>query len=207
MAKPEQAQIYLITPPEIELASFPDQLAQVLDTAPVACIRLGLSSHDESHISRVADACRAVAHARDVALVIADHSLLAVNLGLDGVHLSDGARRVRRVREELGKEAIIGAFCAASRHDGMIAGEAGADYVAFGPVGVNLLGDGAQAEIELFSWWSEMIEVPVVAEGALDEDSLAALAPVSDFIALGQEVWQNDNPAAALSRLVAAFTG
>ena len=31
MANPEQPQIYLISPPEIELSRFPDQLARVLD--------------------------------------------------------------------------------------------------------------------------------------------------------------------------------
>ncbi|WP_137700425.1 thiamine phosphate synthase [Marimonas lutisalis] len=203
MAQPEQPQIYLISPPEIELSRFPDQLARVLDAQPVACVRLALSSHDEDTLCRAADAVREVTIARDVALVIERHILLVERLGLDGVHLTDAARSVRKARKELGKDAIVGAFCAASRHDGMTAGEAGADYVSFGPVGDTPLGDGTIAEHELFDWWSQMIEVPVVAEGALDTDLVAALAPVTDFFGIGDEIWMDDDPTAALKALLA----
>jgi thiamine-phosphate pyrophosphorylase len=121
------------------------------------------------------------------------------------VHLSDGARSVRAARKALGPDAIVGAFCGASRHDGMSAGEAGADYVSFGPVGATALGSGTRAERELFEWWSEMIELPVVAEGALDALTVASLAPVSDFLAFGEEIWREDDAGAALSRLLAAM--
>ena len=86
------------------------------------------------------------------------------------MHLSDGARQVRAVRKALGADAIVGAFAHASRHDGLTAGEIGADYVSFGPVGATGLGDGSTAPLDLFEWWSEMIEVPVVAEGGLTPD-------------------------------------
>ncbi|MFO7772005.1 MAG: thiamine phosphate synthase [Roseovarius gahaiensis] len=205
MAEPEQPQIYLITPPEIELSSFPDQLAQVLDSQPVACVRLALATHDEDRLSRAADACRDVAHARDVALVIDKHLMMVERLGLDGVHLTDGARAVRAARKELGADAIVGAFCGSSRHEGMNAGEAGADYVGFGPVGETDLGDGSVADHDLFEWWSKMIELPVVAEGALDTDLIRSLAPVTDFFGIGDEIWNTDSPTVALADLVAAM--
>ncbi|GAW36115.1 thiamine-phosphate pyrophosphorylase [Roseovarius sp. A-2] len=200
-----QPQIYLITPPEFELDTFPERLMQVLDTHPVACVRLSLASHDEDRIARAADACREVTHARDIALVIESHILMVERLGLDGVHLLDGPRSVRAARKELGEEAIVGAFCGTSRHDGMSAGEAGADYVSFGPVGATALGDGRRAEREIFEWWSEVIEVPVVAEGGLDCEQVTSFAPVSDFLAFGEEIWREDDPAAALGRLIAAI--
>lgn len=205
MAETEQPQIYLITPPEIELGSFPDRLAAVLDAQEVACLRLSLASHDEDRIARAADACREVTHARDVALVIDTHMVLVERLGLDGVHLTDGARSVRKARKALGPDAIVGAFCGQSRHEGINAGEAGADYVAFGPAGLSHLGDGAQAERELFAWWTEMIELPVVAEGALDAGVIRDLAPVTDFFAIGTEIWDAEDPAAALRDLAAAM--
>jgi thiamine-phosphate pyrophosphorylase len=205
MDQPEQPQIYLITPPEIELSSFPNQLAAVLDAHPIACVRLALASRDEDRLARAGDALREVTHARDVALVITDHLLLVERLGLDGVHLSDAARSVRQTRKELGDEAIVGSFCGQSRHDGMAAGEAGADYISFGPVQASALDDGAFAEAEIFQWWSEMIELPVVAEGGLDADQVAALAPYTDFFGIGDEIWQSDNPVAALDALIKAM--
>jgi thiamine-phosphate pyrophosphorylase len=52
-----------------------------------------------------------------------------------------------------------------------------------------------------------MIEVPVVAEGALDADLIRALAPHTDFFGIGDEVWKEDNPAAALGALRRAMLG
>ncbi|MFK7835675.1 MAG: thiamine phosphate synthase [Sulfitobacter sp.] len=205
MDTPEQPQVYLITPPEIELSRFPADLARVLDTHEIACVRLALSTKDEDRLSRAADALREVTHARDVALVICDHMLLVERLGLDGVHLSDAAKTVRYARKELGEDAIVGAFCGPSKHDGMAAGEAGADYVSFGPVQAGTLGDGSFAPADLFQWWSEVIEVPVVAEGTLDTAMVAALAPFTDFFGIGDEIWAQEDPVAALGTLIKAI--
>lgn len=202
---PEQPQIYLITPPSFELSRFPDQLGRVLDETEIACVRLDMASRDEDTLSRAGDALREVCHARDVAVVISDHQILAERLGMDGVHLSDSAKSVRTARKALGPDAIVGSFCGASRHDGLVAGEAGADYVSFGPVGLSGLGDGQQAELDLFQWWSEMIEVPVVAEGGLNEELVRSYAPYTDFFGIGDEIWREEDPVAALRRLTAAM--
>ena len=201
----DRPQLYLATPPSFDLEVFPQLLARVLGAQEIACLRLGLATKDEDKVMRAADAVRQVAHEFDVALVIENHIALVERHGLDGVHLTDGARTVRYARKELGQEAIVGCFCAASQHDGMTAGEAGADYVCFGPVGETGLGTGARAERDLFQWWSEVIEVPVVAEGALTEDLVRDFAPVTDFFAVGEEIWTAEDPVAALGRLVAAM--
>lgn len=180
--------LYLITPPVFE-ESLPDRVAALLDAHDIACLRLALAAASEDEVARAADALRAVAHARDVPLVVTDHYRLAARLGLDGVHLSDGARQVRAARSALGKDAIVGAHAHVSRHEGITAGEIGADYVSFGPVGATGLGDGTTAPLELFQWWSEMIELPVVAEGGLTAEVAAQLAGVADFLALGPEIW------------------
>lgn len=203
MSAQDRPQIILVTPPAFELDVFPDRLAAVLDKVEVACLRLALAARDEDTISRAADACRLVAHARDVAIVIESHVLMVTRLGLDGVHLTDGARSVRKVRKDLGEDAIVGAFCGTTRHEGISAAEARADYAAFGPVGETTLGDGSRAPFELFEWWSEMIEVPVVAEGALTTALVEHLGPVADFFAIGPEVWAEEDAGATLRRLIA----
>ncbi|MGB3316007.1 MAG: thiamine phosphate synthase [Albidovulum sp.] len=202
MAENDRPQIYLITPPDFDLEVFPDRLAAVLDAEGIACIRLALAGGDEDRIGRAADAVRQVAHDRDVAVVIETHLKLVERHGLDGVHLTDGARNLREARKALGADAIVGTFCGTSRHEGMTAGEAGADYVAFGPVGETALGTGAQAERDLFAWWSEVIEVPIVAEGGLTETLIADLTPVTDFLGIGAEIWSAENPAATLKSLL-----
>lgn len=200
----DTAQIYLTTPATIEPARFAETLRAALDAVPVACLRLELATRDEDALARAADTMRDIAHARDVALVVAEHVGLVERLGLDGVHLTDGARSVRKVRKDLGGDRIVGSFCRASRHDGMTAGEAGADYVAFGPVRESSLGDGTVADRELFRWWSEMIELPVVAEG-VDVETARDLAPVVDFVVPDPAFWTDEDPAATLARISAAL--
>jgi Thiamine monophosphate synthase len=207
MSEPQKElpQIYLLTPTAFDPEEFAPKLAAVLNAHEIACVRLALASKDEYVLGRAADACRQVCHARDVAIVIESHVALAERHGLDGVHLTDGARSIRKVRKVLGDDAIVGAYCGASRHDGLTAGEIGADYVAFGPVGDTGLGDGTKAPRDLFEWWSQMIEVPVVAEGALTVEIVKDFAPVTDFFAVGDEIWSTEDPVKALGDLIAAM--
>ena len=193
-------QLYLMTPAGAQAAALGPLLAEVMDRYAPACLRIR-GGAEEDELARLADLAREIAHARDVAVVIDDHVHLALRHGLDGVHLTDGARTIRYARKELGADAIVGAFCGTSRHEGITAGEAGADYVSFGPVGETVLGRPDPAPLELFQWWSEMIELPVVAEGAITRELIHALGPVTDFIAIGPEIWSEDDPAATLSQL------
>ena len=193
-------QLYLMTPAGAQASALGPMLAEVMDRVAPACLRIR-GGAEEDELGRLADMAREIAHARDVAVVIDDHVKLALRHGLDGVHLNDGAKAVRYARKELGDDAIVGAFCGTSRHEGMNAAEAGADYVAFGPVSDSALYRGDPVELELFQWWSEMIEVPVVAEGAITRELITQLTPITDFIALGPEIWTQEDPAATLALL------
>ena len=203
---PGGPRLYLVTPSRPGLGRFPDLLGRLLDAHEIACVRLGVSGVDAEAVARAADTLRPVCHERDVPLVIAEHFRLVRPLGLDGVHLGDGSRNLRTARAEVGADGIVGAHARASRHDGMTAAEIGADYVSFGPVGASGLGDGTVAEPDLFAWWSEMIEVPVVAEGALTPEVAASLAGTADFLAIGPEIWGDEAPKAALQRLMASIS-
>ena len=202
-AQPDHPQLYLITPAAFDPAAFAPILHRVLDAASIACLRLAMAGQDEDPIARAADTLREIAHARDIPLVIDRHVGLVERLGLDGVHLPERMPGIRKLRETLGADTIIGAAAGTSRHDGMTAAEAGADYVAFSPVGDSPLGSGARAERPLFEWWSEMIEVPIVAEGRLTAELVADLAPVTDFLAFGDEIWRAEDPVEALRALIA----
>ena len=195
MSNADHAQIYLATPAAFELSEFNTQLAELLDEYPVVCVRIALKSDDPVELGRAADLLRETCHARDVAIVIDNHYRMVKRHGLDGVHLTDGAKHVRDARKELGDDAIVGAYCGDSRHNGMTAAEIGTDYISFGPLSDDgTLGDGTVAGAELFQWWSEMIEVPVIAEGAVTPETLTAIKDHIDFVTLGNEVWSAQEP-------------
>ncbi len=193
----DSAQIYLTTPQSFDLAEFAPQLEAVLDAHAVICVRIALSSTDERELSQAADTLREICHARDVAIVIDDHYRMVKTHGLDGVHLTSGSRHVREARAELGNDAIVGAYCGNSKHAGMTAAEIGTDYISFGPIGDSALGDGSVADAELFQWWSEMIEVPVVAEGNATPEAIVAVKDHIDFLCVGPEIWSAKNGAVA----------
>jgi thiamine-phosphate pyrophosphorylase len=88
----------------------------------------------------------------------------------------------------------------------MTAGELAADYITFGPIGESSLGGGERAPLDLFQWWSQMIEVPVVAEGALTDALIAEFALHTDFFGIGDEIWSTDDPKSRLLDFVAAMS-
>ena len=202
MIKLEQPKLYIVSPAEFEIDTFAEQLKPILDTVEVSCFRLALSTQDEKIIGKSADLVRHICHSRDVAVVIENHFLLVQKYGLDGVHLSDGSRNVGKARKNLGKDAIIGTFCGSSKHDGLISGEAGADYVSFGPLSKSTLRDGNIAHSDLFTWWSTMIEIPVIAEGRLNKKVIGELRKATDFLAFGDELWREKNSLNELNNLL-----
>ncbi len=117
--------------------------------------------------------------ARDIAALLQDDARLARTLRADGVHLtySDTLEaRYIEAREILGQRAIIGAEAGSLRHDAMMLGEAGAEYVAF---------TGGREAIDGVSWWAEIFEIPCVAIGARDHDEASGLARAgADFVAI-----------------------
>lgn len=193
-------QLYLVSPRHFELDTFADALSAVIDARPVACLRLNLNSENAAENHHAADRLRAIAHARDVAVVVSDHSGLVAQHGLDGVHLTDGHSRLREIRKALGPDRIVGSYCTASRHTALTAGEIGADYVAFGPVSADGMNTSQElAQRDLFEWWSQMIEVPQVAEGVINRQTVEDLRPFVEFFALGGAIWNApEGPVAAL---------
>ncbi len=208
MDAPDHPQIYLVTPRRFALKEFTALLEQAMAAAPVACLRLDLDSEDVGEISATADALRELTHAKDIPLVIARHFRLAERLGLDGVHLDDNPKVIRDLRKDWGAGQIIGAYGGTSKHAGMNAGEAGADYVSFGPLDTDRdLGAGAMVDPDVFVWWSQFVELPVVAEGGVSLEEARKLRPHVDFIALGAEIWNADDPVSRLKDYSAAICG
>ncbi|MEM9781498.1 MAG: thiamine phosphate synthase [Pseudomonadota bacterium] len=191
--------LYLVTPAlsGAETARFSDTVEAALATGLVACLRLAMvPDADDAAWTAAANRLLPLCHAADVPLVATDRPMLVAPLGLDGVHLSASSASIGRLRKELGKDVIIGADGGAERHRAMVLAEAGADYVTIGPV--------AAAGDELYQWWSEMIETPVVAEGGIDVDAALRLGPMIDFATPDPDlIWPS--PATALPAFAEAL--
>ncbi|MEO1101254.1 MAG: thiamine phosphate synthase [Pseudomonadota bacterium] len=200
-----RCRLYLITPPRIDdVDAFAAALESALEGGDVACLQVRCkqaSIIDEAMTRAVTARVLPICHARDVAVIINDSTDLALALGADGVHLGQGDGSVKRTREKLGRDAIVGATCHDSRHLGMVAGEAGADYVAFGAFFPTETKEApTRAELELLSWWQEVMELPCVAIGGITPSNARDLVIAgADFLAVSSGVWAYaEGPAAAV---------
>jgi len=191
--------LYLITPPKIDLSTFPALLATALDAGDVASVQLRLKDVGDDGVRRAIDALRPVVQSRDVAFILNDRPDLAAAGGCDGVHVGQEDTPYAQARKIMGRDAIVGVTCHDSRHLAMVAGEDGADYVAFGAFFDTATKDPkARAEPEILSWWQEMMEVPCVAIGGITVDNCAVLVDAgADFLAVSGGVWNHPDGAAA----------
>lgn len=196
-----QCQLYLISPLDVA-GTFPDRLERALAAGPVAAFQYRVKGLDQHEAARLAGPLQEICAARDVAFIVNDSIGLAKRLKADGVHLGQQDGSVKEAREELGREAQIGVTCHASRHLAMEAGEAGADYVAFGAFYRSSTKDTEhRAELETLEWWSQVFEIPCVAIGGITPANCASLIKAgADFLAVSGAVWSGDEAAA-----VAAF--
>ena len=204
--------LYLITPPALG-PGFADGLASALDAglgtaAEVACVQLRLKGVPDDEVLRAAEALMPVCAQRGVGFLLNDRADLAGRCGADGVHLGQSDGTVADARALLGRDADIGVTCHGSMHLAIEAGEAGADYVAFGAFFDSGTKDAEhRAETELLAAWSQMTTVPCVAIGGITPGNCRPLAEAgADYLAVSGAVWtREDGPAAAVRAFAAAL--
>ena len=190
-------QLYLISPLDVA-GGFADRLARALDAGPVAAFQFRVKDVDQHEAARLAEPLQRICADREVAFIVNDSISLAKRLGADGVHLGQEDGDPREARDVLGPDAQVGVTCHDSRHFAMEAGEAGADYVAFGAFYPTQTKEVRhRPEPGILSWWSALFEIPCVAIGGVTPANAAPLvAAGADFVAASGAVWNGDEAAA-----------
>ena len=207
MAAP--CRLYLITPPVLAPAAFRDILAAALDAGDVAVVQLRLKGWAEDDLRRAIDVLRPVTQSRGVAFLLNDRPELAVASGCDGAHVGQEDMPVAQARAMLG-QLSLGVTCHGSRDLAMVAGDAGADYVAFGAFyPSSTKAPPAMADPDILTWWSELMELPCVAIGGITPGNCIPLIESgADFLAVSASVWSHDHgPAAAVRAFNACLGG
>jgi thiamine-phosphate pyrophosphorylase len=192
--------LYIITPERFDPAAFAPHLAAALDAGDglVACVQLRLKGASDDEIRRACQTLLPITARADVAFLLNDRPDLARETGCDGVHIGQDDISYAEARRIMGKNASIGVSCHDSRHLAMEAAEAGADYVAFGPI---FASPTKQARppigLELVEWWSSMMEIPSVAIGGITLENAGSIVQAgADFIAVLSAIWTHPQGAA-----------
>jgi thiamine-phosphate pyrophosphorylase len=191
----EPCKLYLISPQEVG-GDFPDRLRAVSEVEAVAAFQLRVKDRSEHEIARLAEPLQRICADAGVAFIVNDSIALAKRLGADGVHLGQQDGTVGEARALLGPQAQIGVTCHDSRHLAMDAGEAGADYVAFGAFyPTQTKPSEYRPDPSILGWWSSLFEIPCVAIGGITPQNATVLIDQgADFIAVCQAVWGGSDP-------------
>ncbi len=197
-------QLYLISP-AILLDDFAGKLDAALGAGPVAAFQLRLKDAADADIVAACGTLLSICRKHDVAFILNDRMDLVKEVDADGVHLGQGDGDPREARRLLGPSIQIGVTCHDSRHLAMEAGEAGADYVAFGAFYPTATKETThRPDPSILGWWTTLFELPCVAIGGITPENARPLIEAgADFLAVSAAVWQHpEGPAAG----VKAFT-
>ena len=196
--------LYLATPLSLATGSlliedFRPRYEAALAGGDVAAVLLQTTGHEDSEtvLTATIRALLPAAQEAGAAFLLEGYPELVGKTGADGAQVPGDKKALRTARDLLPEGAILGAACGNSRHDAMVAGELGCDYVAFGRCG----GEPEAADPDLVAWWQEMMLIPSVALGAKSLSEAEALAETgADFIMLESAVWDDvEGPAAAVA--------
>lgn len=183
-------------------------LEAALDAGEVAAFQLRLPGASDDQLRRSIDTLMPTVQARGTAFLVDGRPDLAVEMGCDGVHL--GAIEDYAEARRLVGGGMIGVSCGGSRHLGIEAAEAGADYVSFGAFFPSTTKPDAEiTDPDILAWWAELMESPCVAVGGITVENCRPLIETRcDFLAVSAGVWaHSQGPAAAVAGFLERIAG
>ena len=180
--------IYLGTPAVDDPSTLVSNLPGLLASADVAAVLLRLKMSDQrGMISTVKTLAPAIQNA-GAALLLEGHVELVARAGADGAHLS-GIAALEEALPTLKPDRIAGVGGLETRHDSMLAGELGADYVLFGELDAQGKRPSVEAVAERLDWWAELFEPPCIGYAASREEAYEFARAGADFVLVDDAVW------------------
>jgi thiamine-phosphate pyrophosphorylase len=188
--------LYLATPVVDDPSALATQLPGLLADADVAAVLLRLAMTDQrTLIARIKTLAPAIQNA-GAALLLDGHVELVARANADGAHLS-GLAALEEALPSLKPDRIAGVGALATRHDSMLAGELGADYLLFGEPDAKGHRPSLEAVAERLDWWAELFEPPCVGYAASPAEAYEFAHAGADFVLVGDAVWAETRGAAA----------
>lgn len=186
------ARLCLVTPPDVDLATFPAKLEAAVGAGDVASLIIALEVGSDMTRQRIAEILTPIAQAHDVAVLVRNDTRAAGRAKTDGVHVDTGMADLRAALDGFHPDRIVGAGGLETRHEAMEAGDTRVDYVFFGDLDHPEAAEASPRALDLAAWWVELFEPPVVLLGGADLASCdAAAATGAEFVALRAAVWSD----------------
>ena len=200
--------IYLLSPPQIEIKKFSQELKLALATGLVPAFQLRLKGYENTKITEIAKELKKICHDFNCLFLLNDSYKIALDVGADGVHLGAEDGSIAVARKESQKNFLIGASCYDSKHLAMESGGQGADYLSFGTFFPSKTKNSrGKPTTEILNWCAELINLPIVAIGGITDENCDDLVKAgTDFLAVISYIWDHSKGvASALKSLDSAI--
>ncbi len=187
-------QIYLISPPKIDLDSFTRDLELALKTKKVPVFQMRIKGYGDEEVIEIGKKLLKICHQNQTLFILNDRLDLALKIGADGVHLGDNDGNIAAAKKAAPSNFIIGASCYDSKHLAVEAIEAGAKYVSFGAFFPSKTKNSkGKPTPEILEWCDEILDIQSVAIGGITANNCQDLVRAKvDLIAVISYVWDND---------------
>jgi thiamine-phosphate pyrophosphorylase len=198
--------LYAIVDP-LDTGQHPVALAEALLAGGARCLQLRWKPAPPRDVLAAARAIRPLAHAAGALFLVNDRPDLAVLAAADGVHLGQDDLPLAAARRVLGPGRVVGL----STHDpdqARRAANAGADYVAVGPVYATTSKANALAPrgLDLVRAARAVVPCPLVAIGGIDATTAPdVIAAGADAVAMIGALVRAADPAAAVRDVLAGL--
>lgn len=192
--------LVLVSPPLDDAAPFAARAAAAAAAGGLASLLVRLAATDPGRRKAIVrGVCEAV-QPLGVAVIVVGDARLAAHADADGAHLEGPGEELAAALRSLKPKRIVGVGRLGDRDEAMIAGEAEPDYLMFGDPSADGFVRPLDWRLERVGWWAEIFNLPCIGYAAA-ADEVAALARAgADFVALGDWVWREADPAGIVAR-------
>ncbi|MCG6114621.1 MAG: thiamine phosphate synthase [Mesorhizobium sp.] len=189
-----RCRIVLVAPDIDDPAEQARLVGEALSGGDVASVIVVARDDDDRRAQTRVAGLVELAHAHDVAVIVAGDTRIAARAGADGVHLeAANAEEAAQTVAAHSPKLMVGVDGAKTRHDALELGEARPDYLFFGRFGFDTAPAPHPRNLALGEWWSQMVQIPCIVQGGSDWQSVADVAESgSEFVALSSAVFGSE---------------
>ncbi|WFE90734.1 thiamine phosphate synthase [Roseibium porphyridii] len=185
--------LFLVTPPEFDLAELTGKLDQAFAGGDIACVLIYMPGANTKDLQTTAETLVPIIQKGGAAAIVYRDTQAAGRSGADGVHVDTSLDDLKLAVESFQPERIVGTGGTKLKHDAMEWAETGVDYLFFGKLDLAEKENAHAKTLSSASWWAELFETPCVALAGNSMETLAEVAATgADFVAVKDVIWQSD---------------
>ena len=185
--------IYLISPTSIDNKTFPALLESVLSSGLISVFQLRVKKYSDMETIQIIEKLLPICINYKVLFILNDRADIAKVTGVDGVHLGKEDIGIKKARNILGNNKIIGSSCYNSIKLSINSNFLGADYNAFGSFfKTNTKKNTTSITLTNLRKFRKFTNKATVGIGGLNVYNIKKIAFLKlDFLAFCSSVWYN----------------